>query len=244
LMAYAVAVVALATTLPMSTVSAVAADLAVPPPSTVVARPLWTGFYIGLNGGWGGGSTRIQDPTMLLAFQQVSYATSGPFVGAQMGADWQFGNFVVGGELEGSAATIKGNSTLDPNFPISGFATKFRALAMGTGRAGYAVGSFLGYGKFGVAWADLELTDGLFSIRPQVIDHSRTGIVGGAGIEMLLIGNLSAKLEYNFIWFGATSMALGTSAFVGPQNVDHTVNLVKAGLNFRFGGGDYVVARY
>jgi outer membrane immunogenic protein len=97
-MAYAVAVVALATTLPMSTVSAVAADLAVPPPPPVVARPLWTGFYIGLNGGWGGGSTRIQDPTMLLAFQQVSYATSGPFVGAQMGADWQFGNFVVGGD--------------------------------------------------------------------------------------------------------------------------------------------------
>jgi outer membrane immunogenic protein len=245
-MAYAVAIVALAASSPLSSRSAVAADMDVPPPAPVVARPIWSGFYIGLHGGWGVGSTHIQDPTMRVAFQDVSYGTSGPFVGAQMGADWQFGNFVVGAEIDGAGATIKGNSSFDPTFPISGFATKFRALATATGRAGYAIGNFLGYGKFGVAWADLEVTDFLFTGNPQVIEHSRTGMVGGAGIEMMLISNVSAKLEYNFIYFGATSMNIGGNGnqFLGPQNVDHTINLVKLGLNFRFGGGDYVVARY
>ena len=244
LMACAIAVVALAATLPMCTVSAVAADMIVPPPPPVVVRPLWTGFYIGLHGGWGGGSTHIQDPTLLLTLDGISYALGGPFVGGQIGGDWQFGNWVVGGELEGSGATIKGQTGLV--LPAgSGFGTKFRALATGTGRAGFAVGNFLGYGKFGVAWADLELNDVLFSGNPRVIDHNRTGIVGGAGIEMMLIGNLSAKLEYNFIWFGATAMNLGANnQFQGPQNVDHTLQLVKAGLNLRFGGDDYVAARY
>jgi outer membrane immunogenic protein len=249
LMACAVAAVAQIVTLlatsALSTPPAVAADMTVPPPP-VVARPLWSGFYIGLQGGWGGGSTRITDPTMSITFQQLSYMTSGPLYGAQMGADWQFGNFVVGGELEAAAATIKGNSAFDPVFPLSGVATKFRTLATGTGRAGYAFGNFLAYGKFGVAWADIELTYNLFSIRPTVLDHSRTGIVGGAGLEWMLIANLSARLEYDFIYLGAASMNLGGRApqFLGPQIVDHTLHLVKAGLNFRFGGGDYLAARY
>jgi outer membrane immunogenic protein len=248
-MACAVAAVAQIVTLlatsALSTPPAVAADMTVPPPP-VVARPLWSGFYIGLQGGWGGGSTRITDPTMSITFQQLSYMTSGPLYGAQMGADWQFGNFVVGGELEAVAATIKGNSAFDPAFAISGFASKFRTLATGTGRAGYAFGNFLAYGKFGVAWADIELTYNLFSIRPTVLDHSRTGIVGGAGLEWMLIANLSARLEYDFIYLGAASMNLGgrSPQFLGPQSVDHTLQVVKAGLNFRFGGGDYVVARY
>ena len=245
LLAHALAIVALAATLPLSTPSAVAADTPVaPPPPPVVAMPLWTGFYIGAHGGWGGGSTHIVDPTFRVAYETISYATSGPLFGGQIGADWQFGSFVVGAELDGSAATIKGNSTLDPAFPISGFATKFRALATGSARAGYAAGSFLGYAKLGFAWADIELTNRLFSAQPQVIDHSRTGILGGAGLEVLLIGNLSAKLEYNFIYFGATSMSLSNTTFLGPQSVDHTLHLVKAGLNLRFCGGDFIVARY
>jgi outer membrane immunogenic protein len=241
LLAHAIAIVALAATLPMSTPSALAADIPVaPPPPPVVVPPLWTGFYIGVHGGWGGGSTHIVDPTFRVAYQTISYATSGPLYGGQIGADWQFGSFVVGAELDGSAGTIKGNSTLDPAFPISGFATKFRTLAT----AGYAAGSFLGYAKLGFAWADIELTNRLFSPVPQVIEHSRTGILGGAGLEMLLIGNLSAKFEYNFIYLGATSMALSNTVFLGPQSVDHTLHLVKAGLNLRFGGGDFIVARY
>jgi len=149
---------------------------------------------------------------MSTTYQQISYGLSGPLFGAQLGADWQFGNFVVGGELEAVAATIKGNSAFDPAFAISGFASKFRTLATGTGRAGYAFGNFLAYGKFGVAWADIELTYNLFSIRPTVLDHSRTGIVGGAGLEWMLIANLSARLEYDFIYLGAASMNLGGRA--------------------------------
>jgi hypothetical protein len=62
----------------------------------------------------------------------------------------------------------------------------------------------------------------------------------------MLIANLSARLEYDFIYLGAASMNLGGRApqFLGPQIVDHTLHLVKAGLNFRFGGGDYLAARY
>jgi outer membrane immunogenic protein len=76
---------------------------------------------------------------------------------------------------------------------------------------------------------------------PTVIDHQRTGLTAGAGVEMALISNLSVRAEYDFIHFGATAMSLGCRAM--PCNVDHELHLVKLGLNWRF-TGDYLTARY
>jgi outer membrane immunogenic protein len=57
---------------------------------------------------------------------------------------------------------------------------------------------------------------------------------------MKLISNLSAKIEYDFIYLGPTAMNLGSNR--GSQDVEHTLHLVKAGLNWRF-GDDYLLAR-
>src|SRR5262249_37808814 len=139
----------------------------------------------------------------------VTVKSSGALAGAQMGANWQFGSIVVGGELDASWANIKGSLAGDPvTFPQSGLSPEFRALATGTGRVGYATGSFLGYAKFGLAWANIDFTYGLARGGPFVVevDHQRTGLTAGAGLEMALLGNLSARLEYDFIYFGQASI--------------------------------------
>src|SRR5205823_3783332 len=94
-LAYAVTIAATAAALPLSTLSAVAADILAQPRPPAVASPLWTGFYIGVHGGGGWGSSRVQDPDFGVTFEPVFVKSSGALAGAQMGANWQFGSVVV-----------------------------------------------------------------------------------------------------------------------------------------------------
>src|SRR3954447_11728273 len=73
--------------------AAVAADLPTmsPPPAPMLSTtPIaynWSGFYIGAHGGWGFGDGDFDD---------------GFIVGGQLGVNWQFNNFVLGAEGDGS----------------------------------------------------------------------------------------------------------------------------------------------
>jgi outer membrane immunogenic protein len=73
--------------------AAFAADLPMmsPPPAPMLSTtPIaynWSGFYIGAHGGWGWGDGDFDD---------------GFVVGGQLGVNWQFNNFVLGAEGDGS----------------------------------------------------------------------------------------------------------------------------------------------
>ena len=236
---HAAAIVASLAFLSLSTLSAVAAEFA--QPRAVVAASPWTGFYIGVHGGGGWGSSRLQDPDFELAFDPVNIRSQGALAGAQVGANWQFGNVVIGGELDASWSSIKGNRPADPAFFMSGLTVDYRALATGTGRVGYATGNLLGYAKAGLAWANIDITRVYDSIAPLDVNHQRAGLTAGAGVEWALLSNLSARLEYDYIYFGANSISLGTRR--NPSNLDHDLHLLKLGLNWRV-GGDNLAARY
>jgi outer membrane immunogenic protein len=73
--------------------AALAADLPTmsPPPAPMMSTtPIaynWSGFYIGAHGGWGFADGDFED---------------GFVVGGQLGVNWQFNNFVLGAEGDGS----------------------------------------------------------------------------------------------------------------------------------------------
>lgn len=229
----------------LTTTSAIAADLPVKAAPVPVEPPLWTAFYIGAHGGWGQGSSRLEDPS-LVAFgpNPMSVKSSGSLAGLQTGADWQFGNIVVGAEIDGSWSSIKGSVTDPAAFvqPVfAGILLEYKALATATGRVGYAFGNLLGYVKGGGAWANIEYRTGTQTPFPTIINHQRTGLTAGAGLEYLVMRNLSVRAEYDYINFGATSMSLGCRNV--PCSVDHELHLVKLGVNWRF-TGDYLTARY
>jgi outer membrane immunogenic protein len=236
---------AAAATVVFTASSAIAADLSVKAAPVPVDPPLWTAFYIGAHGGWGQGRSHLEDPS-LVAFgpNPMSVESSGSLAGFQIGGDWQFGNIVVGAELDGSWSSIKGSVTDPAAFvqPVfQGISVNYNALATGTGRVGYAFGNLLGYVKGGAAWANIDYRTGTSTPFPTAINHARTGLTAGAGLEYLVLRNLSVRAEYDYINFGATSMSLGCRNV--PCNVDHELHLVKLGLNWRF-TGDYLTARY
>src|SRR6185437_9888119 len=87
--------------------SASAADVArrraAPPPAPVYTPVFsWTGFYAGINGGYGwGGNTSFSAP-----FPSSSFDTSGGLVGGTLGYNYQMNQLVFGVEGDIDASWI------------------------------------------------------------------------------------------------------------------------------------------
>src|SRR5690606_12995541 len=79
----------------LGTVAASAADIPRPvvPPAPPVAAPLftWTGAYIGINGGYGWGTSSFSAP-----FATGSFDVDGGVVGGTLGYNHQVGQIVFG----------------------------------------------------------------------------------------------------------------------------------------------------
>jgi outer membrane immunogenic protein len=131
-------------------------------------------------------------------------------------------------------------------------------------------GNWLLYVKGGGAFADsrfgLRLRDDCAAIFNTVIcdpnnfafnnrdDDTRTGWMIGAGLEYGAWGNWSWKLEYNFMDFGNRTVHFDNIMVTCPAcalrrdlDFDLRVNVVKFGLNYRFGAAPApapVAARY
>jgi outer membrane immunogenic protein len=204
-MAYAAAFMAM-TGMAM-TGAASAADL--PQPYYTAPAPLsaysWTGPYLGGNLGyqWGSVSSNPTKP-------------SGVAGGVQGGYLWQTGRFVFGGE--GDLQLSNADDMFAP--------WKFSNPWFGTvrGRAGVAVSNFLIYGTAGFAFG--ELTGETVGLTTE--SHASVGWTAGAGVEMGLAGNWSAKAEYLYMDLASSSFNL-----TGTNN-GYSASLLRLGVNYHF----------
>lgn len=202
-----------------------------PPPPPVYS---WTGFYVGLHGGWGWGSTEIQDEAFSPTYNPSEVKYNGPLVGAQIGANWQQGNFVLGAELDGSWAFVNGNTSRNGVITSStrnGFG--YKSLATGTARVGYSMDQWLLYAKGGGAWANIDVTTQI-APDPVTYNSSLFGATAGAGVEVAFLRNVSAKVEYNYIWLPIDHLHYATPDTT--SSLEHRIHVVKFGLNVRLGG--------
>ena len=228
------------------------------PMAAQVAVYNWTGFYIGghIGGGWATeGSTELAPGTVAFPTGTVFHGhdLSGFLGGVQGGFNWQANSpFVIGVEGEYSWADLSGTASTIST--VNGFVTtstaRTRDIAMATGRVGYAASNWLFYAKGGWAWEHGSSTGTGVTAAGAFFDTTnsstdRNGWVVGVGIEWGFTPNWSAKIEYNHADFGSTTVAVnssrGTTNFVSSTD---RIDIVKAGLNYRFGWGGPVVAKY
>jgi outer membrane immunogenic protein len=247
--------------------AASAADL----PSRVAPAPVfapvpvftWTGFYVGVNAGYGwhndsndrsvfvpGGAVGPGSVAGTITFNDDN--NDGFVGGGQIGYNYQFGSFVVGVEADIQWADL-GGSNGTATFPGSwatGYAFEPAGAAGGVdwfgtvrARAGVAFDRALIYATGGFAYGGADDNNDFFSNN----DDIRTGWTLGAGAEYAFTNNLTAGIEGlwvnldndNNTFVGSSIRTIGArrtavEAANSDNSNDNDFFVVRAKLNYKF----------
>ncbi len=210
-----------------SSFAAQAADIPPPVykgPRAVVAYYNWTGFYVGLNAGYGFGSSDWS------AVPTASNKPKGFLVGGTLGYNYQVGSWVFGLEGDFDWSNVKGSADCAVGISCS---TSNTWLATFRGRLGYAFDRWLPYITAGGAYGNVkaEVSVPAFGLSAST-SKSQLGWAFGAGLEYAFLGNWTAKIEYLYVDLG--NFDTGPAPIV--NNVSFKENIVRAGLNYKFSG--------
>ena len=197
-----------------------------PLPRTVSYVPFftWNGAYVGLNAGYGFGSSRWTDTVTRISTNKFS--TNGGMIGGTVGYNLQLSTFVVGLEGDIDWSGNKGSTTINC---VTTCTTSNPWLGTARGRIGYAFDRFLPYVTAGAAFGGVKgsvLGFGSFS-------QTKVGWTAGAGLEYAFVDNWTAKLEYLYVDLGTANCNTVCSGG-DPFNVTFKTNIVRAGVNYKF----------
>jgi len=226
------------------------------PPAPLASGYDWSGFYAGghLGAAWGssdwtGSPTGAPGPSVSGSFSLFeplnSFQETGSFfTGLQAGYNYMLPNrFVVGAEADASfpsfpnlnGISIGGTSTLfAPTIGAESFSETMLAFGTVRGRIGYAPGNWLFYATGGFAWAyDQETVTQLATGATASPFLWRFGWTAGAGVEAPVAPHWTARLEYLFTDYGASTVNFPG---LGQRfNSDFSLQELRAGVNYRFG---------
>src|SRR5262245_46487902 len=198
---------------------------------------------------------------------------SGAIAGGQIGFNWQAGWAVFGAEFDaqwsGQRGSFVPSSSSQPVILNAGvlpatcsmvrcFASEsvqIKLLLPGSARCGVAFDSIMPYVTAGAALAsvsdDLILTiGGVSGAFNTDSGSSRLGWTAGAGVDIALTSNWSARFEYLYVnvdditsFNGRIPNVLGVG--FTNKHIDVRDNIVRVGVNYRFGprGGPGVIER-
>lgn len=235
---------------------AFAADVVVP---EIIPVFSWTGAYVGLNVGFGGGKAKLSsDRDYFGEGPHTHYAdtydfhTSGFLGGVQAGYNYQIDQWVLGVEADFQGSGIKGEHSAwyvqtrpDDDPPYShedGYrlGTKLDWYGTVRARAGVlATDRFLVYATGGFAYGRTKsFADFYESGYPDEhysVSKTKGGWTIGAGVEYAITDHLTWKTEYAYTDLGKTRFddpfGYGDDAHIERKFNFHSI---KVGLNYKF----------
>jgi outer membrane immunogenic protein len=242
------------------TASANAADLYRGPAGGLKDEPYvsvdsWTGYYVGVNGGyaWSADNDQFARPGSTCSVLSTNCPAvypafgglnpEGGFGGGQVGYNLQ-GAFhtpwlVIGVEADIQGADISDSATV--SVPKSSFDSKLDWFGTARGRIGYATDRALFYFTGGAAIGDLQKSA---DFRPSggslyTFDGTVGGYVLGGGIEYKITPAWSLKAEYQYLNFGQNVPANSSGVELASnfKRVDDAYHTVRLGLNYHFVSG-------
>jgi outer membrane immunogenic protein len=241
----------------LTTGPAIAADQARPAPSYKAPPPAplafsWTGCYLGGQGGYAWGRSKDIAESGATAGLDItqSFSLSGGMAGGTVGCNYQMSNVVFGVEDDMSWTNQQGSSYEQLPFNVLATSqTREKWIDTFRGRIGFAWDRTMLYVTGGGAVAKIGDQSCNTAAAVCVSDSAnKFGWTVGFGAEWNLWDRWSFKTEYLHV-------DLGTTTFINPQvsitgltfvtrNVPVTDDIVRAGLNYRFGWGEPVIAKY
>jgi outer membrane immunogenic protein len=207
-------------------------------------------FSGGVTTPFGLGPTELSDTSL-----GGSGRASGPLAGGQVGFNWQAGWAVFGAEIDAQWTGQRASFATACNTPgcVASDAVRIKSLLTGRGRFGVAFDWLVPYVTAGAALAsvsdDLIVTIGGVTGAFDTHTGSRLGWTAGAGVDVALTSNWSARLEYLYVAVDdITSTAripnvLGLGAT--NKGIEVRDSILRVGVNYRFGprGGPGVLER-
>jgi outer membrane immunogenic protein len=197
---------------------------AMPAKAPIYVEPAynWTGFYAGINGGYGFGHSEWSN-----AFGTSGFNVDGGVVGGTLGYNYQMGQVVFGleGDIDWSGLQGQTNTGVCAGGICE---TTNNWLSTARGRIGYAFGRIMPYVTAGAAFGDVELN--VPGIGSET--DTRVGWTAGGGVEFALTGPWTAKIEYLYVDLGKATCNTGICAV--STDADFNSNLVRGGFNYRF----------
>ncbi len=235
--------------------AAIALGMAFCAPAKATDAYNWSGLYLGAHAGyaWGNAMTRDDpadwgnDPKFIGPFP---YDLNGGFGGGTVGYNFQAGSFVVGPEADLGFMDLSGSRTSESSNPIyhQDHSVEGGLYALLGGRAGFAFGRTLIYGKGG--WVFIDGNQEQTTTKPGFVTHDSGSFDGwayGGGIEQALGQGWSLKGEYLHFNLDGVS-ADQTSVTDDPiGHVYHNwtdfggIDTVKVGINYRWGEREQII---
>ena len=211
---------------------AFAADLPAPAPAPYVppVRTFsWSGFYLGLNGGYGFGQSKWTSPLVTLG----GFNIDGGLAGGTVGGNYQWGQFVVGVEGDVDWQNLRGSQTtgLCATVVVGSCAAASNWMSTIRARAGFAVNRALLYATGGAAFTNVKPSTGALPYG----GGSEPGWTAGAGVEFAMTDSWTVKAEYLYAKFQNATCPVGSCGLAaGPATVSFNENIVRVGVNYLF----------
>jgi outer membrane immunogenic protein len=130
-------------------------------PAVVAPVFSWTGFYVGINGGYGGNEYKYPFQAPIVSSSgEATLNSSGFLAGGQMGYNWQAGSWVFGVEADIQWSNIKGELDASANTPLGALAlsagSELEWFGTVRGRLGYTWDRLMVYGTGGFAYGSVN----------------------------------------------------------------------------------------
>ncbi len=235
--------------------------------SPYLPGPSWTGFYVGINGGYGWSASDSTlyayasngDNYLSSTSPTVGYGKDGGFGGGQIGYNYQLNRFVLGVEADIQGTDMTGSASASTSAGPTAASTQRETSLdwFGTvrGRLGYSFDRTLVYFTGGFAYGEnsasssvildeKDVTGGVYKYSPSS-SGIHTGYVLGGGLEYALTHDWSIKGEYQYFDLGATSGYFGYHIYPqygeclarGYVTTEHDFNTVRVGLDYHISQG-------
>jgi outer membrane immunogenic protein len=215
----------------------------------------WSGFYAGLNAGYGSSHNcwDLVSTAGTFVGAEGCHNATGAIAGGQAGYRTQIYGWVFGLEAQVDWSGMNGSRVSNAFFfAAPGDAinrTRIDVFGLFTGQVGYAWGNTLLYFKGGAAvltgrYNDVFAGSGVIGVTAQ---DTRAGGTAGAGIEFSFAPNWSFGVEYDHLFMGNRTVGFSSTGIVPgltapTDRIRQDVDLVSARINYVFGGPS--IAKY
>jgi outer membrane immunogenic protein len=218
-----------------------AADMGVLHKAPVVMQDPWTGFYLGINGGYGSARSSHDVPGANLG----TLDQKGWVAGGVAGYNWRTGPVMLGVELDISSANLQGSTSAGLCGAIvpAGCETKLAWFYTGRARLGAPIGPIMPYLTAGAIGGGLEVAE---SGAGSDANPNLWGWVGGGGLEVMILPQWTIRAEFLhaelFGHMDATDIN-GAFNFGPPVTItERNINIGRIGLTYYLGADRGIVS--